>query len=60
MADTKTVIVARLTPSMLADLEKRLPPPVVDERTTDLQAGYRLGIQHVIKLLREGYTIQQE
>ena len=60
MGDTKTITVARLTSEMLADLEKRLPPPIVDERTTDLQAGYRLGVQHVIKLLREGYTISRE
>jgi hypothetical protein len=48
---------ARLTKEVYEDLEKKLPAPSVQRDTTDLQAGFQLGIQHVLKLLREGYVV---
>jgi hypothetical protein len=49
-------VVYRLAPHVLAELEKKLPPPLIDGKTTDLVAGQLLGIQLVLKMLREGYA----
>jgi hypothetical protein len=49
--------VVRLTPEMLAALEKELPPPVVTNSTSELMAGYQLGVQTVLQRLRNGYVI---
>lgn len=38
-------------------LEKSLVPPVVTGNTTDLMAGYQLGIQDTLKKLRDGFVI---
>jgi hypothetical protein len=51
------VEVVRLTQEQLAVLERKLAPPVVTTTTTELQAGYQLGIQTVLKELRDGFTI---
>lgn len=53
---SKTTSTGRLlTEEQLSRLLDRLPPPTsVREDTTPLQAGYLLGIQAVISLLREG------
>lgn len=48
--------VVRLTPDAYRALEKALPAPVVDDKTTDLVAGQRLGIQLVLKMLRDGFV----
>ncbi len=37
-------------------LEGQVLPPFVSNATRELQAGFMLGIQHVLKLLREGYV----
>jgi len=49
--------IARLDPTQYQALEKQLPPPVVTNATTELMAGYQLGVQAVLKTLREGYTV---
>jgi TolB-like protein len=51
--------VIRLTADMMAELEKQLPPPVVTSQTTDLLAGYQLGVQAVLQKLRAGYVIDR-
>lgn len=48
--------VVRLDPVQYSNLERQLPPPVIGKDTTDLQAGFALGVQAVLKLLREGYV----
>ena len=53
----ETKYIARLTKEVYEDLERKLPAPIVQRDTTDLQAGFQLGIQNVLKLLREGYVI---
>jgi hypothetical protein len=53
----KELVVVRLDQSMYRELEQKLTPPVVTSQTTDLQAGYQLGVQSVLKMLREGYTL---
>jgi len=55
---TKSVTqVVRLTPEMMEALERQLPPPIVQASTTDLQAGYSLGIQFVLTKLRDGFAV---
>ena len=48
---------ARLTAEVYQDLERKVGQVVVTRETTDLQAGYQLGVQAVLKLLRDGYVI---
>ncbi len=55
-ADTRTEI-ALLTAKQYEALEKQLTPPVVTNNTTDLLAGYQLGVQDVLKKLRSGFVI---
>lgn len=50
---TENVVVARLSTEMYDHLVKQLPNPFVTKDTTELEAGFRLGIQHVLFLLRE-------
>lgn len=49
----ENIVVARLSTEMYDHLVKQLPNPFVTKDTTDLEAGFRLGIQHVLFLLRE-------
>jgi hypothetical protein len=53
----KSQDVIRLTPEVYAQLERQLVPLHVDNTTTDLQAGYQLGIQKVLRMVRDGFTI---
>ncbi|CDK30099.1 hypothetical protein AMP1_28 [Burkholderia phage AMP1] len=50
-------VVIRLDPEQYRTLERQVPPPVVTTQTTELLAGYQLGVQSVLKLLREGFTV---
>ena len=54
MDEVKEVV--RLDPVQYAALEKVLPGPVVGRDTTELQVAYNLGVQAVLKLLREGFV----
>lgn len=47
----------RLTPEVYEKLEGQLPKPIVTGQTTEHQVGYLLGIQYVLSVLREGFTI---
>jgi hypothetical protein len=51
--------VIRFTPEVYRDLVAKLPRPHVDERTSDLQAGFQLGVQHVLAVLRDGFTHEE-
>ena len=59
MADPKAkeVVTHRLTQEVYKQLESSLPTPVVGTTTTELQAGFALGIQYVLKQLREGFVV---
>lgn len=49
--------ISKLTPEMYRHLCKQLEAvPVVSSTTTDLQAGYLLGIQRVLAVIRDGFT----
>lgn len=47
----------RLTPEVYETLEDKLPKPIINAQTTEHQVGYLLGIQHVLQVLRKGFTI---
>jgi hypothetical protein len=47
----------RLTPEVYEKLEDMLPKPIVNAQTNEHQVGYLLGIQHVLSVLRKGFTI---
>jgi hypothetical protein len=53
----KTITMARLTPEVYADLERTVGHILVNRETTELMAGQQLGIQYVLRLLREGYVV---
>lgn len=59
MAETKAkeVVVHRLTQEVYKHLESQMPVPFVNQQTTDVQAGFALGIQYVLKQLREGFVV---
>lgn len=47
----------RLETSQYEALEKTLTGPTVTTATTELQAGYQLGVQDVLRKLRAGYVV---
>lgn len=47
----------RFNPESIRQLEKQLPMVTVNGTTTEVQAGYLLGIQHVLSILRQGFTV---
>lgn len=53
----KPQAVVRLSEDQLAALERKITPPLVTTATTELLAGFTLGQQSVIKMLRDGFTI---
>lgn len=55
----KEQVLVRLDPDAYTRLERELTPPVVTNQTTDLMAGYQLGVQEVLKKLRTGYVIER-
>ena len=58
-ASTQVRQVIRFTPEVYRDLAAKLPRPVVDERTTQLQAAFNLGVQHVLGVIRDGFTHEE-
>lgn len=52
--------VYRLERGQYNELVKKLPLPVPSDNTTDIQAGYLLGVQHVLAKLREGFTVDDD
>jgi hypothetical protein len=47
----------RLSAAAAEDLEKAVSfVPHVNEQTTDLQAGFMLGVAHVLRVLRKGFV----
>lgn len=48
----------RLTPEVYKSLEDQLPKPIVNSQTSEQMIGYMLGIQYVLSVLREGFTIE--
>jgi histidinol phosphatase-like enzyme len=53
----KPVEMMRLSQAAYKQLEDSLQGPQVGDKTTDLQAGFQLGIQHVLAKLRNGFVV---
>lgn len=51
----ETRVLRRLDEESMQKLEKRVRPPSVDKETTEISAGFLLGIQNVLKVLRDGF-----
>lgn len=51
--------VIRLTPQMFRAFRDKLPKPHVNDTTTELQAGFQLGIQFALQKLQEGFTHEE-
>jgi len=52
-----TIEYARLPQHIYEELERKVGGVVVNQVTTDLQAGYMLGVQAVLKELRNGFVV---
>lgn len=59
MPEQKITEATRLRPDVYDSLARRMPKPVVTEQTTELQAGFQLGVQYVLTALREGFVTQE-
>lgn len=46
----------RLREDQYLALERKMVPPIVSGNTTELQAAYALGVQTVLKELRDGFV----
>lgn len=58
METEQRVRVGVLSPGAYADVEKKAGGNThVNTTTTELQAAYQLGVQHVLRILREGFNI---
>ena len=52
------VLLNRLTDAQYEAFEKKAHAvTIVNSTTTELQAGYQLGVQHALKVLREGWAV---
>lgn len=49
----------RLSPQVYRELEKQVSRPVVSERTTPEQIAFQLGVQSVLEVLRNGFTVDE-
>lgn len=55
---TEAVQVIRLNQDMYHALEREVQPyPTVTQHTTEIQAGFQLGIQRVLAVLRSGFVV---
>lgn len=57
--NTDTIIrsILVLNKDQYRKLEAAMPKPFVGDKTTDVQAGFQLGVQHVLHAIREGFTV---
>jgi len=57
LAIENSVVAHRLTRAAFDQLRKKLLMPFVSDKTTDLQAGFMLGIQHTLTILEQEYVV---
>lgn len=53
---TEAIIVAHLSPEQLKRLAASLPNPIVGANTSELEAGYKLGVQATLAKISEGFV----
>lgn len=56
---TKPTELAVLTWPIYQQLEKQVAKPVVSSQTTPEQVAFALGVQSVLEVLRNGFTVQR-
>lgn len=49
--------VTRLSPEVYAELAKQFPTLHINEQTTPVQVAFSLGVEKVLKKLREGLVV---
>lgn len=49
--------VVRLTSEEYRKLEKSISKTAIDHGTTQLEAGFKLGVEHALRTIREGFTV---
>lgn len=54
----KQLTVVRLHPDIYMKLEKQFSKLTVNESTTAFQMGYALGVENILKELRNGLTME--
>lgn len=60
MSDAKQVqYVISLPLEIYHKIEKQFPRPGVTSTTSEIEAGYMLGVQAVLKVLREGHVVER-
>ena len=52
-------LIYRLDPKTYDQLRLQCPAPIVDSKTTDVEAAFRLGVQFVLEKLRDGFVAQR-
>ncbi len=55
-APVRVVEMARMRPDLIEKLEREVAQPYVSPTTTDIMAGYIIGVQAVLNKLRSGYA----
>lgn len=58
LGEKKVVVVTRLSPHVLAELEKRFPQPIVVNTSTPMEVAQALAYQRVLKELRDGFVTE--
>lgn len=58
-ADDGRVVMHRMSPEVYAFYETQLRhTPQCDTDTTAIQAGFKLGVEHALRVLRSGFVIE--
>jgi len=55
----ETLFIHRLSPDMVQELRRQLDDGRVDKTTTETQAAFKLGIQHALNVLEQGFVSGQ-
>lgn len=50
-------VMARLPYEVYLGLEKQVALPGLSDKTTPIEAGYAMGVERVLRLLRNGFVI---
>lgn len=58
MTEPTQTIVVRLRQDQYLQLERKFSKAVVTDQTSPAQAGYQLGIEAVLKELRNGFVLE--
>ena len=54
----KVVVVTRLSPHVMAELERKFPMPIVVNTSTPMEVAQALAYQRIFKELRDGFVTE--